>query len=251
MYGSFAYRRLGAPAGLSRRGLLATVGALATFAQAPAPVSTVPRTIVIFGDSQAEGLAIALRRIVRQTPRIKVQNRTKPGTAISQFENYDWLAAIRDYVPDPQVDTAVLMFGGNDRLPMRAVAGIVIPFRSQVWNETYSSRIVAMLQSLADKHLHIIWVGNPICRDKEYSQDMEYLNAIYREALTGTADATYIDIWTAVADAEGGYDPYGHTLDGTTSRLRLDDGIHFTPSGYDIIATRVMQAVAAPTTVVK
>jgi hypothetical protein len=34
-------------------------------------------------------------------------------------------------------------------------------------------------------------------------------------------------------------------VDGTTQRLRLDDGIHFTPGGYDLLAAKVMQAVIA------
>jgi hypothetical protein len=224
-----------------RRVLLATTAALASIAQAPAPP---PRIIAVFGDSQAEGLAVALRRVARQTPGIKVQNHTKAGSAISQPENYDWPAAMRAYEPDAQVDTAVLMFGGNDRLPMRPSPGVVIPFRSETWNQTYRSRTADMLHSLSDKHLRIFWVGNPVCRDAKYSQDMDYLNAIYRDELAGT-DATFVDIQALVADADGHYAPYGKTLDGTTARLRLDDGIHFTPSGYDIIATRVMQAVLA------
>jgi hypothetical protein len=213
--------------------------------QAPAPDATPSRIIVVFGDSQAEGLAVALRRVARQIPGIRVQNRTKAGTAISQPENYDWPAAIRAYMPEPRVDTAVLMFGGNDRLPMHPSPGTAIPFRSESWNQTYRSRTADMLHTLAEKHLRIIWVGNPICRDEKYRNDMEYLNAIYRDELAGI-DATYVDVWTAVADAEGHYAPYGRTLEGATARLRLDDGIHFTSSGYDIVATRVMKAVMTP-----
>ena len=229
----------------SRRALLA---GLATLAQAPAPNPQPPavRTVVVFGDSQAEGLAVALRRAIRQVPGLKVQNHTKPGTAISQPENYDWPLAIRTYTPDPGVDTAILMFGGNDRLPMRPSPGTVIPFRSPAWEAEYRARTAAMLHSLSDKHLRVIWVSNPICREPRYSQDMAYLNAIYREMLTND-DETFLDIWTVVADADGHYAPYGRTLDGVTARLRLDDGIHFTPSGYDIVASQVMQAVLRPT----
>lgn len=233
---------------LPRRALLA---ALATLAQAPAPDAPNPqppavRGIVVFGDSQAEGLAVALRRATRQVAGIKVQNHTKAGTAISQPENYDWLAVMRDYAPDPGVDTAVLMFGGNDRLPMRPSPGTIIPFRSPAWEAEYRARAAAMLHSLSDKHLRVIWVGNPICREPKYSQDMAYLNAIYRETLAGEEE-TFLDVWTVAADPDGHYAAYGRTLDGATARLRLDDGIHFTPSGYDVVASRVMQAVLRPT----
>jgi hypothetical protein len=227
--------------------LAAAVSAPRNVVAAETPVDSgqaAARTIVVFGDSQAEGLAVGLRRISRQFPGTRIQNRTKAGTAISQPQNYDWPAAIRDYVPDPTVTTAVLMFGGNDRLPMHPPTGAAIPFRSPAWNETYRGRVAAILRSLGDKKLQVIWVSQPICREIHYSQDMEYLNTIFREE-TGSGGATYLDIWTLIAEA-GQYAAYGRTLDGVTGRLRLDDGIHFTPSGYDIIANRVMQTIGTP-----
>ncbi len=209
----------------------------------PAPAG--PRIIAVFGDSQAEGLAVALRRVTRGIAGIKVQNHTKAGTAISQPENYNWPAAIQDYVPDAGTDTAVLMFGGNDRLPLRPAPGTTVPFRSAAWETQYRGWTAAMLHSLLDKHLRVIWVSDPICRDPRYSQDMAWLNGIYRDTLADSG-ATYLDIWTAVADGDGHFSPYGRALDGTTARLRLDDGIHFTPSGYDIIATRVLHVAMQP-----
>jgi hypothetical protein len=225
--------------------LTALAAAIVVGGEMPARAqSTDSHTIVVFGDSQAEGLAAGLRHISHQFPGTKIQNRTKAGTAISQLQNYDWPAAIQDYVPDATVTTAVLMFGGNDRLPMHPPTGAAIPFRAPAWNETYRSRVAAILHSLSDKKLRVIWVSQPICREPRYSQDMEYLNTIFRDE-TATGGATYLDIWTLIADA-GQFAAYGRTLDGVTARLRLDDGIHFTPSGYEIIANRVMKTIEAP-----
>jgi hypothetical protein len=242
------------PIGPSRRAILAAlvsaIGVVPFTAQAetapPAPQAApppAPQTVVVFGDSQAEGLAAGLRRAEHLVPGLKVQNRTKAGTAISQPQNYDWPAAIKEYVPDPAVTTAVLMFGGNDRLPMHPATGKAIPFRDPAWIETYRDRIKSILGSLADRHLRVIWVSQPICRDSRYSQDMEFLNTIYRDE-AASAGATYLDIWSAITDGSGQYAAYGHGLDGATTRLRLDDGIHFTPSGYDILASRVIQAIS-------
>jgi hypothetical protein len=232
-----------------RRAALALILTAATLyrsgarAETPAGEPTPgPRAIAVFGDSQAEGLAAGLRRVARQMPGTKIQNHTKAGTAISQVETYDWPAVIQDYQPDPTVTTAVLMFGGNDRVPMHPPNAAAIPFRTPAWNEAYHSRVAAILHSLADKKLRVIWVSQPICRDARYSNDMAYLNTIFHdEAASG--NAIYLDIWTAIADGDQ-YAAYGKALDGTTARLRLDDGIHFTPGGYDILATKVMQAIA-------
>jgi hypothetical protein len=234
------------PVRYARRAVLtALAAAMVARGETPARAQAAdPHTIVVFGDSQAEGVAAGLRRISHQFPGTKIQNRTKAGTAISQPQNYDWPAAIQDYVPDPTVTTAVLMFGGNDRLPMHPPTGAAIPFRAPAWDETYHSRVAAILHSLSDKKLGVIWVSQPICREPRYSQDMEYLNTIFRQETT-SGGATYLDIWTLIADA-GQFAAYGRTLDGVTARLRLDDGIHFTPSGYDMIAKRVLQTIEPP-----
>jgi hypothetical protein len=203
-----------------------------------------PTGVVVFGDSQAQGLAGGLQRAARRVPGWKVENRTKAGTAISQAGNYDWPAAIAAYKPDGRVTTAVLMFGGNDRLPIRTPGGGAIPFRSQAWHDEYRARVAAILRSLSADKLRIIWVADPICRDETYSDDMAYLNSVFRDVLAGTG-ASFLDIRTVIADASGKYAAYGPGLDGTTQRLRLDDGIHFTPGGYDILAAKVMQAVTA------
>ena len=220
---------------------------LACLSAAPASAAEDVRpaqVVVVFGDSQAQGLAAGLSRAARHIQGWKVQNRTKPGTAISQANIYDWPAAIAAYKPDPGVTTAVLMFGGNDRLPIRPATGAGIPFRTAAWYDAYRGRVAAILHSLATDKLRVIWVADPICRDPTYSSDMAYLNAVFRDVIAGTG-ATFVNTGTMVPASADTYAAYGPGVDGTTQRLRLDDGIHFTPGGYDLLAAKVMQAVAA------
>ena len=44
---------------------------------------------------------------------------------------------------------------------------------------------------------------------------------------------------------QGGYAAYGKDRDGTTQRLRTDDGIHFTAAGYELIAERIVGLFSA------
>ena len=53
------------------------LGAAAAFAQEPA----LRCTIVVFGDSQAQGLSLGLQRVLVEDPRYRVINRTHPGAA--------------------------------------------------------------------------------------------------------------------------------------------------------------------------
>ena len=50
-----------------------------TQAQAPAQDQQGPPTIVVFGDSQAAGLARGLQRVLAEDPRFRVLNRTHAG----------------------------------------------------------------------------------------------------------------------------------------------------------------------------
>ncbi|MCK8785253.1 GDSL-type esterase/lipase family protein [Roseomonas sp. NAR14] len=203
-----------------------------------------PLTIAVLGDSQAQGLAQMMLRQVRRDPRFRVLNRTKPATAISQPVIHDWLAVAQRTAEHDRPDIAVLMFGGNDRVPARPAEGRYLPFRSAAWLEFYRGRVEAILRAFAEAGIPVIWCGNPIAREANYSRDMQYLNGLFRDA-TVAAGGTYLDIWTLVADDSGRFVGSGPALDGSMQRLRTDDGIHFTMAGYDLVAARVMQQVRA------
>ena len=208
-----------------------------------------PHTLVVFGDSQAQGVAVALRRLLRShDDGWHMQDRTRPGTSIGQPAGYDWPAALQGYASGPHAALVVVMIGGNDRLPIHLADGSTLAFRSEAWRAEYGRRVRAMLHSLQDAGIAVLWLGNPVCREPRYSADMRYLNGIVRDALAASTDRPaprYVSLWSVVADQAGGYVAYAPGPDGATERMRLDDGIHFTPAGYDLVAARVMQAVTA------
>jgi hypothetical protein len=240
----FPYRRDIAEAGFpptSRRTLLLaaflecflTGGFNVGLAGAPSP------TAVRCHGGSGWGLAPALQRLAIRI-RMKIQNTTKPGTSIGQSQTYDRLRGIQNSRREEDTTTAVMVIGGNDRLPIRLSSGVSLPFRGAPWRDEYRTPIANILQSLIARNQRVVWVGNPVCRDPRYSQDMGYQNTILQDVLVGTK-AFYLDTWTAIVGVDGKYSTYGPALDGATGRLRLDDGI---PSGYDILATRVLRSIS-------
>jgi hypothetical protein len=72
---------------------------------------------------------------------------------------------------------------------------------------------------------------------------MALLNRIYAAgAMAGGAD--WFPSWPLFADDGGNYAPYGAGTDGQTTRLRADDGVHFTGSGYDVLAKALLPVIA-------
>ena len=217
------------------------VGCASLLARADEPVS--PTTIVVFGDSQAQGLAAGLQRVLVEDSRYRVLNRTHPGAALVHGES-EWLAPIERFAPREKADIAVVMFGANDRLDMRDEHAAYLHFRTDEWRQAYAARADKILTLLTNAGLKVMWCGNPIARSPTYSADMTYINDIYAEE-TMRFGAQFVPLWTAVADEQGGFTAYGKDRDGTTQRLRADDGIHFTAAGYELIAEKIVGLFSA------
>jgi hypothetical protein len=201
------------------------------------PVKT--RTLEVIGDSQAQGLAAGLHRAARGARSAHVLNDAKPGTGLVAPSIFDWPAAVPGLLKAAHPDVAVLMFGANDCMSIRLENGHAVAFGTSTWTDKYRQRATAIARAVKASGARLIWVGNPIARDATYSKNMQVVNAIFADVVSREG-GTFIDTWLTVSDGSGNYAGYGRNLAGATERLRLDDGIHFTPSGYDIIAARVM-----------
>jgi hypothetical protein len=202
---------------------------------------TTMRTIVVFGDSQAQGVAGGLQRVLLDDPRYKVVNRTHPGAALVHSDT-EWLAPVVNFVAKNKAEIAVVMFGANDRLDMRDDTGSYVHFRSDTWRDVYAKRADKILTALTGAGLKVIWCGNPIARSQTYSDDMKYINDIYAEEVARFG-GEFLPLWNVIADNQGQFTAYGPDRSGVTERLRNDDGIHFTAAGYELIAERVISVL--------
>jgi hypothetical protein len=200
-------------------------------------------TIVVFGDSQAAGLARGLQRVLINDARYRVLNRTHPGASFAHPEN-EWLTPIQRFVETEKADVAIVMFGGNDRIDMRDAGDRYLRFGTNEWRDVYTERVERVLKILVGAGLKVTWCGNPVARSAKYSTDMEYINKIY-EAEAGPFGAQFLPLWSTVVDEQGGYTAFGKDRDGVTERLRADDGIHFTAAGYELIAQKIIGSLGS------
>lgn len=199
------------------------------------------RRVVVFGDSQAQGIAGGLERVLIDDSRYKVLNRTHPGAALVHSQA-EWLAPVKNFLDKDKADIAVVMFGANDRLDMRDEDGKYIHFHTDEWRDEYAKRVDKILTALTGGGLKIIWCGNPIARSAVYSADMSYINDIMAAEVSHYG-GEFLPLWTVVADNQGQFTAYGPDRSGVTERLRNDDGIHFTAAGYELIAERVISVL--------
>jgi hypothetical protein len=199
------------------------------------------RRVVVFGDSQAQGVAGGLQRVMIDDPRYKVLNHSHPGAALVHSDS-EWMAPIQTFLDKDKAQVAVIMFGANDRLDLRDDDGKYVHFRSDEWRAAYAKRVDRILTALSSAGLKVIWCGNPIARSPAYSADMSYINDIYADQVAHFG-GEYLPLWTVIADNQGQFTAYGPDRSGVTERLRNDDGIHFTAAGYELIAERVISVL--------
>ncbi len=125
-------------------------------------------------------------------------------------------------------------------------------FHTDQWAALYVKRIDAMIAALKSKEVPVIWVGLPAIRGAKATNDMSYLDELYRERAE-RAGIVYVDIWDGFVDEDDDYEVQGPDFEGQTRRLRTADGVHFTKAGAEKIANyvgrelrRVMLSSVAP-----
>ena len=64
--------------------------------------------------------------------------------------------------------------------------------------------------------------------------------AVYSEA---DREAVYVPLRDETVDDKGEYSAFGRNLSGRKFRWRRDDGVHFTPSGYEVLGHYLMGVI--------
>jgi uncharacterized protein len=225
---------------LQRRSLLFALGLAALPTRMAFAADTRTRVLVV-GDSQAQGLAAGLQRQFRHDPTWRVIDRSKIATGLCSPNRFDWPAAVPAIGEGERGAIAVVMFGANDRPPIR-MHGQVNEKLEANFCTTYGAQVHTIAAALKQSCAGVIWVGHPIVREPVYAEDMALLNRLYAEHAMA-AGAEWFPSWSLFTDEDGNFAAYGKGTDGETTRLRADDGVHLTGPGYDVLAHALLPVI--------
>lgn len=225
-----------------RRVLLAALALLPAIAQAQAPPAPPTARIVVIGDSQAEGIAGALVRRLQGNRQYRVIDKTKISTGLAYLNTYNWPQVAQTIATAEHADIAVVMFGANDRPPLR-VGNPADAARTITFSDTYGRRIRDVIHAFRAANARVFWLGHPIVRDQQFSTELEFLNRLYEENASQEG-AAFVPLWDLLAE-NGAYAAFGKGADGQTKRLRADDGVHMTNAGYDLAVSRLLPLIEA------
>lgn len=227
---------------LHRRGFVFVAGTIAFTGLRSAEAAESVERVLVVGDSQAQGLAAGLQRQFRRDQSWRVIDRSRIATGLCSPSRFDWPANAPGIAEAERGAIAVVMFGANDRPPVR-LHGRFDPTLTANFCASYGSHVHTIAAALRRSCTSVIWVGHPIVRDPVYAEDMALLNRLYAEQ-SMAAGADWFPSWPLFIDEDGNYAPYGKGVDGQTTRLRADDGVHLTGPGYDVLAKALLPVLA-------
>lgn len=184
----------------------------------------------VWGDVLAEGLLTGLVDQFADEPRVAVQRKHRPIGSLFRASFEDDVSEIVSEIARSNAHIVVIMLGLNDRVPIRLSNGRRAAVGSEPWREEYGRRIDRIMRAFKAQRIAVYWVGLPIMRRPDASEDAQSLNEVLRERAY-IAGLKMIDVYAATADTAGNFSQYGPDMSGTNRLLRQADGITFTPAG--------------------
>jgi hypothetical protein len=198
-------------------------------------------TLQVYGDAFADGLLEGLSASFAGDLRVRLVRKTRALAGIAR-PDFDDEIAREETQPHEVVHIGVIMIGAADRTSLRPATGRRLPFGSEEWREEYGRRVDRLIKALKRQRIALYWIGLPILRRSDASEDAQTINDIVREK-TYLNGIKFIDIRAQFADEAGNYNAYGPDLTGRTRMLRESDGVFFTEAGNRKLAHFVEQEI--------
>jgi lysophospholipase L1-like esterase len=199
-------------------------------------------TVLEIGDSLGNDLGWGLARSISPASGINLVQMDKSSTGLANTSFYNWPAQLASDLATYHPQLVLVCLGGNDEQGME-INGSAVQFPSQAWQAAYLSRVRDLIDQATAAGAYVMWIGMPVMQQPQYSEGMQVLNAIYRQAAAASDDATFVSTWSLFAGPGGGFESSG-TVNGTPASLRQGDGIHFSFTGENVIATYVIHEMA-------
>lgn len=185
----------------------------------------------VYGDSIAEGLLAGIVETFAGDTRLQVQRSRHTLGGVLRNEFADEVQTIDSNLSRTPMHVVLVMVGLYDRYPWRPQGGNRrVAVGSDEWKAEYARRVDRLMKVFKTRNAALYWVGLPVMRRPEFSDDVQMINEIVRERAYVNGQK-FIDVFSQFADENGVFNAYGPEIDGKIRLLREADGIHFTQVG--------------------
>ena len=193
-----------------------------------------PHLVLVAGDSLAGAPSWSLEELAAQDAYLSIVSDFRISTGVVRSDFFDWLPQVRTLRDSYDPDVFVLAMGANDVQSFPGGPGQPL---SDDWLDYYGERVGQMFDDLEGRL--VVWIGLPPMGDSRLADAMAPINEAVRARAEQRPWVRYLDLFGAFGDGSGGFVTHGPGPDGQTARLRGDDGVHYTGTGGDLVASMV------------
>ncbi|MGB6241294.1 MAG: SGNH family hydrolase [Castellaniella sp.] len=203
--------------------------------------------VFFVGDSMMQGVAPHVRRALLKKHGIDSIDLSKQSTGLSYQGFFNWPATVeKAFEQHPHIALMVVFLGPNDPWDFPVKKGeTYLRFRSEQWETVYRERIRLLLSTAAKHHARVLWVGAPPMKREVLDKGMRYLNTLY-QAEVEQGGGQFIPGHLALGYPDTDFSFHALVEDKKT-KVRIDDGVHFTLKGQRLIAQAILAHIDAPT----
>ncbi|MWN89126.1 DUF459 domain-containing protein [Gilliamella sp. Pra-s65] len=195
------------------------------------------------GDSLMQGVAPYVKKMLFKQYKIESLDLSKQSTGLAYPRAFDWSKTINDHlIADPSIKLLVVFLGANDPWDF-PVKGYIkyAKFKSELWEDQYRLRIKSILNSAIEHNVQVLWLAAPCMRKAKLNDGMVYLNSLYKSEIE-KARQHFLTTNELLGCT---YEKFSNfvEIDKAKIKVRVDDGVHFTPTGQKILAKEIMEKI--------
>ncbi len=210
------------------------------------PKLTVPyRKFLFIGDSVMFDLGTQLQYSLKEKYNIadtKIDYKASSG--LNRIDYYDWYARTSQIIKDYRPDVVIVLFGGNDTQDITDSQGKYRAILTPEWQQVYQERVQKYAKLLDSSSVRkVYWVGQSISNKSSYIKAFPIMNDIYKTASKSSSKIEFISTWDRFAEA-GKFVPVVADKLGKRGYVKVNDGVHFTSHGAQIISDVIVDEMA-------
>jgi uncharacterized protein len=194
--------------------------------------------VVVIGDSLAVGLARTVGAGM-DPDLVRVVNQARIASGLARSDAFDWPAEVGRIMRQFRPDLVVVMVGTNDAQSIAYPGGRSIPTATIEWVRAYREQVDELITAVTSHGSRVAWVGLPTMEEPFRRQWARRLNAHYRTQVKMNPGSVYVDTWDRFSRPDGSYAAYVQNDQGQVIQVREADGLHFTYTGYSMVANLV------------
>ena len=204
------------------------------------------RKFLFVGDSVMLDLGTQLQYTLKEKYNIAdTKLDYKSSTGLNRIDYYDWYARTSQLINDYQPDVIIVLFGGNDTQDINDYQGKYRAIMTKEWQKAYQERVNKYAELLKYSSVQkVYWIGQSISNKSFYLNQFPIMNDIYKKASKVSGRIQFISTWDTFAEG-GQFTPVVADKSGKRGYVKVNDGLHFTSHGAQIISDLIVDKMAA------